>query len=44
LLAFFAQEGHEAAPGARDAYRDWILLQAEDVWSGFNNRFFELTV
>jgi 5-methylthioribose kinase len=42
LLAFFAQEGHEATPGARDAYRDWILLQAEDVWSGFHDRFLEL--
>ena len=28
LLAFFAQEGHETAPGARAAYRDWILQQA----------------
>ncbi len=42
LLAFFAQEGHEVAPGARNAYRDWILRQAEDVWSGFNDRFLEL--
>jgi 5-methylthioribose kinase len=42
LLAFFAQEGHEAAPGARDAYRDWILMQAEKVWSGFHRRFLEL--
>jgi 5-methylthioribose kinase len=42
LLAFFAQEGHEAAPGARDAYRDWILAQAENVWSGFDRRFLGL--
>jgi 5-methylthioribose kinase len=42
FLAFFAQEGHEAAPRARDAYRDWILAQAENVWSGFNRRFLEL--
>ena len=42
LLAFFAQEGHEATPGARDAYRDWILAQAENVWSGFCRRFIEL--
>ncbi len=41
LLAFFAQGGHEAAPGARDAYRDWILGQAEAVWSGFSRRFLE---
>jgi 5-methylthioribose kinase len=42
LLAFFAQEGHEAAPGARNAYRDWILLQAEQVWSSFHDRFLAL--
>jgi 5-methylthioribose kinase len=42
LLAFFAQEGHEATAHARDAYRDWILAQAEDVWSGFHDRFLEL--
>ena len=29
LLAYFAQGGHEAAPHARDAYRRWILAQAE---------------
>ena len=42
LLAFFAQEGHEAEPHARDAYRNWILAQAERVWSGFEQRFLEL--
>ena len=42
LLAFFAHEGHEAAPAARDVYRDWILMQAEKVWSGFHRRFLEL--
>ncbi len=41
LLAFFAQEGHEAASGARDACRDWILIQAQKVWSGFHRRFLE---
>jgi len=40
LLAFFAQEGHEAEPHARDAYRNWILAQAEQVW--FEQRFLEL--
>jgi 5-methylthioribose kinase len=39
LLAYFAQEGYETAPGARNAYRGWILLQAEAVWSRFNDRF-----
>jgi 5-methylthioribose kinase len=42
LLAYFAQGGHEDAPGARDAYGDWILTQAEAVWSGFSRRFLEL--
>ena len=42
LLAFFAQEGHEAAPARRNAYRDWILLQAEQVWTRFHDRFLAL--
>ena len=42
FLAYFAQEGHEAAPGERDAYREWILGQAEKVWSGFHDRFLAL--
>jgi 5-methylthioribose kinase len=42
LLAYFSQGGHEEAPHARDAYRDWILAQAEQVWSGFSRRFLEL--
>ncbi len=36
LIAYFAQDGHEAAPHARDAYRDWILRQAQGrCWTGF---------
>ncbi len=42
LLAYFAQEGHEAAPGARDAYRAWILDQVAAVWTGFHDRFLGL--
>lgn len=42
MLAFFSQSGHEAAPGARDSYRAWILAQAEAVWAGFNDRFLAL--
>jgi 5-methylthioribose kinase len=38
LLAYFAQGGHEAARGARDAYRTWILGEAEKVWSEFHDR------
>ena len=41
LLAFFAQGGHETAPGARDPYRAWILAQAEAVWEGFSRRFLD---
>jgi 5-methylthioribose kinase len=42
LLAYFAQAGHEEAPGARDGYRDWVLAQTAQVWSGFEQRFLEL--
>jgi 5-methylthioribose kinase len=42
FLAYFAQDGHETAPGGRDAYREWILAQAVKVWSGFHDRFLAL--
>lgn len=42
LLAFCAQEGHEASPGARDGYRAWILDQVVSVWTGFHDRFLRL--
>ena len=42
LLAYCAQEGHEASPGARDAYRAWILDQIVAVWTGFHDRFLAL--
>ena len=42
LLAYFAQEGHEASPGARDAYRAWVLDQVVAVWTGFHDRFLAL--
>jgi 5-methylthioribose kinase len=42
LLAYFAQEGHEAVPHARDPYRAWILDQVVAVWSGFHDRFLAL--
>ncbi len=38
-LAFFAQSGHETKARARDAYRDWILATAEQVWTLFDRRF-----
>ena len=42
LLAYLAQDGHEAAPHARDAYRAWILDQVVAVWAGFHDRFLAL--
>lgn len=42
LIAYFAQEGHEAAPHERDRYRDWILDQVKAVWTGFCERFLAL--
>jgi 5-methylthioribose kinase len=42
LLAFFSQDGHEGAPGARDGYRGWILDQMQAVWRGFAERFLAL--
>ena len=38
-LAFFSQSGHEARPGERDGYRQWILDTAEAVWRLFERRF-----
>ncbi len=42
LLAYFAQAGHEAAPGGRDPYRAWILDLVPTIWNGFARRFVEL--
>ncbi len=42
LLAYCSQAGHESEPGARDAYRGWILDQVAAVWSGFEKRFLTL--
>jgi len=39
LLAYFAQSGHEATPGARDPYRRWLLSQLHDVWQVFAAEF-----
>jgi 5-methylthioribose kinase len=38
-LAYFAQAGHETAPGQRDAYREWILSTVESLWTLFDQRF-----
>jgi 5-methylthioribose kinase len=42
LLSFFSQRGHEREAGGRDAYRRWILLTVEQVWTRFSKRFLEL--
>ncbi|WP_119270937.1 S-methyl-5-thioribose kinase [Taklimakanibacter deserti] len=42
LLAFYAQDGHEARVYARSPYRHWILMQVEQVWRLFSKRFIEL--
>jgi len=38
-LAYFAQTGHEAKPGARDAYRNWILETVIACWGVFREEF-----
>ena len=42
LMAYFAQAGHEARPGARDAYRAWTLEVAQGVWDEFRAEFAHL--
>ena len=42
LIAYCAQEGHEASPGARDDYRAWILAQVAAVWHRFHDHFLDL--
>ncbi|MBF2735370.1 MAG: S-methyl-5-thioribose kinase [Betaproteobacteria bacterium AqS2] len=39
LISFFSQRGHENAPGARDPYRQWLLQEAEALWTGFDREF-----
>lgn len=42
LLNVFSQSGHEESPGARDAYREWVLATVEAFWAGFRARFLAL--
>lgn len=42
LLSYFSQDGHAESPGARRDYQEWILQQAEAVWTGFAGRFLAL--
>lgn len=42
LINFFAQDGHEAEPGARDAYREWVLTAIEQIIKHFREKFLVL--
>lgn len=42
LLNFFAQDGHEKLPGARDHYRDWVLGTLEQIIGLFHGKFLQL--
>jgi 5-methylthioribose kinase len=42
LLNYFAQEGHEDRPGARDDYRDWVLRTTMQIWTEFERKFLDL--
>ncbi|MCA0434161.1 MAG: S-methyl-5-thioribose kinase [Proteobacteria bacterium] len=39
VINYLSQVGHEEKPGARDAYRDWVLRTAEEVWVQFRAKF-----
>jgi len=42
LMAYYAQAGHEKAPGERDEYREWILSVVDETWSTFSTEFSRL--
>ena len=42
LLNYFAQDGHEARPGERDGYREWVLETLQTVWTEFRRKFLDL--
>jgi len=42
LLNYFSHDGYEESPGARDAYRDWVLETTETVWIRFRETFLDL--
>lgn len=39
FLAYFSQDGHEAASGDRDDYREWLLATIVATWQAFETRF-----
>lgn len=42
LLGYFAQSGHETAPGQRDGYRTWLLEVLRSTWATFETEFSRL--
>ena len=42
LINVFSQRGHEHSPGARDAYRAWVLEAIAAFWTGFRAEFLAL--
>ena len=42
LISYLSQSGHEAAPGARDAYRAFVLGLIDGFWTGFRAKFLAL--
>lgn len=42
LLGYFAQSGHEVAPGDRAAYRRWLFEVTRDTWAVFAAEFTHL--
>jgi 5-methylthioribose kinase len=42
VINYFSQDGHEEKPGARDAYREWILQTLMQIWTGFEDQFLAL--
>lgn len=42
LLNYFSQDGHEKTAGEREAYRDWVLLTVEQIWTSFREKFLAL--
>lgn len=38
-LSYFSQAGHAEKPGARDAYKEWLLMQIGATWKVFEDEF-----
>src|SRR5690606_13515956 len=42
LLNYFSQDGHATLQSPREAYQDWVLATAEEVWTRFRENFLAL--